>query len=118
MFEHDEDDFGDDLTIMEMADEDDRQRSQCQEESSTRDRSCSHSTWSSHTLPQADTLCEQKPQKNKWISFFLCLFFGAFGAHKFYEGKILMGILYLFTGGFSVIGILCNLFLLLLKPNP
>ena len=26
--------------------------------------------------------------KNKWVSFFLCLFFGYLGIHKFYEGKI------------------------------
>lgn len=25
--------------------------------------------------------------KNKWIAFFLCLFLGWVGAHKFYEGK-------------------------------
>ena len=34
---------------------------------------------------------------NKWVSLILCLFFGVFGFHKFYEGKIGMGILYLFT---------------------
>ena len=33
--------------------------------------------------------------KNKWVAFFLCLFLGGIGAHKFYEGKIVMGILYL-----------------------
>lgn len=37
--------------------------------------------------------------KNKWIALLLCLFLGCFGAHKFYEGKIGMGVLYLFTGG-------------------
>ena len=37
--------------------------------------------------------------KNKWVSFLLCVFLGYFGAHKFYEGKIGMGILYLFTFG-------------------
>lgn len=30
--------------------------------------------------------------KNKWVSFFLCLFFGMIGAHKFYEGKVGTGI--------------------------
>lgn len=37
--------------------------------------------------------------KNKWLSFFLCLFLGYLGAHKFYEGKIGMGILYILTFG-------------------
>lgn len=36
---------------------------------------------------------------NKWVSFWLCLLLGVFGAHKFYEGKPLMGILYLCTMG-------------------
>lgn len=35
--------------------------------------------------------------KNKWISFFLCLFLGYLGIHKFYEGRILLGIVYLLT---------------------
>ena len=56
--------------------------------------------------------------KNKWISFFLCLFLGAFGAHKFYEGRVGMGILYLFTGGLFGIGWFVNCITLLFKPNP
>lgn len=56
--------------------------------------------------------------KNKWISFFLCLFLGYFGAHKFYEGRILLGIVYIFTAGIFGIGILIDLFVLLFKPNP
>ena len=56
--------------------------------------------------------------KNKWISFFLCLFLGAFGAHKFYEGRVGMGILYLFTVGLFGIGWFVNCITLLFKPNP
>ena len=56
--------------------------------------------------------------KNKWISFLLCFFLGGFGAHKFYEGKIGMGILYLFTAGLFGIGWLIDIILILLKPNP
>lgn len=56
--------------------------------------------------------------KNKWISFLLCLFLGYLGAHKFYEGKILLGILYLITFGLFGIGIIIDLILLLFKPNP
>lgn len=56
--------------------------------------------------------------KSKWVSFFLCLFLGVFGAHKFYEGRILLGILYVFTGGLFGIGIIIDLVILFFKPNP
>lgn len=56
--------------------------------------------------------------KNKWIALLLCVFLGVFGAHKFYEGKILMGILYLFTLGVFGIGVIIDFFILLFKPNP
>jgi len=56
--------------------------------------------------------------RNKWISFFLCLLAGVFGAHKFYEGRILLGIVYICTGGLFGIGIIIDLIALLFKPNP
>lgn len=56
--------------------------------------------------------------KNKWVAFFLCFFLGAIGAHKFYEGKIGMGILYICTFGLFGIGWLFDLIALLAKPNP
>lgn len=56
--------------------------------------------------------------KNKWISLLLLLVAGVFGAHKFYEGKILLGLVYLFTGGLFGIGLLFDFFNLLFKPNP
>ncbi|MGN0665556.1 MAG: TM2 domain-containing protein [Huintestinicola sp.] len=55
-------------------------------------------------------------KKNKWVAFFLCMFLGAIGAHKFYEGKVGLGILYLFTGGLFTIGWIIDLIVLLLKP--
>ncbi len=55
---------------------------------------------------------------DKWIAFLLCLFLGGVGAHKFYEGKVGMGILYLLTGGLLGIGWIVDLILILLKPNP
>lgn len=57
-------------------------------------------------------------EKNKWIAFLLCLFLGGLGAHKFYEGKVGMGILYLFTLGLFGIGALIDLIVILCKPNP
>ena len=56
--------------------------------------------------------------RNKWIAFFLCLFFGYFGAHKFYEGKAGTGLLYLFTVGLFGIGWIIDCINLLCKPNP
>lgn len=56
--------------------------------------------------------------KNKWVAFFLCLCFGLLGAHKFYEGKKIMGIVYLFTLGIGGIGMIIDLILILTKPNP
>jgi len=57
-------------------------------------------------------------KKDKWIAWLLCFFLGIFGAHKFYEGKIGMGILYLFTGGLFGIGAFVDFWILLFKPNP
>ena len=54
---------------------------------------------------------------NKWVAFFLCLFFGLWGIHKFYEGKIVLGIVYLFTFGIFGIGALIDLIVLLGKPT-
>ena len=55
-------------------------------------------------------------QKNKWVSLLLCIF--TLCGHKFYEGKIGMGILYLFTGGLFFIGWVIDIITLALKPNP
>lgn len=56
--------------------------------------------------------------KNKWVALALCFFLGMLGAHKFYEGKAGMGILYLFTGGLFCIGVIVDFITLLFKPNP
>lgn len=59
-----------------------------------------------------------KKLRNKWVSLLLCLFLGYVGAHKFYEGKIGMGVLYLFTGGLFLIGVIVDLISIIFKPNP
>lgn len=56
--------------------------------------------------------------KNKWVAFLLCFFIGYLGAHKFYEGKIGMGILYILTFGLFGIGWIVDCIVLLFKPNP
>lgn len=52
--------------------------------------------------------------KQKWVAFFLCLFFGYFGVHRFYVRKMGTGILWLFTLGFGGIGWLVDLVMILL----
>lgn len=56
--------------------------------------------------------------KNKWVALVLCILLGFFGGHKFYEGKVGMGILYIFTGGLFCIGVIIDFFAILFKPNP
>lgn len=55
--------------------------------------------------------------KDKRVSLILWLLFGIFGAHRFYEGKILSGLLYLCTCGLFGIGWLVDLIILLSKPR-
>ena len=59
-----------------------------------------------------------KKECNKWVAFLLCLFLGMLGAHKFYEGKCGMGVLYIFTGGLFGIGLVIDCISILCKPNP
>lgn len=66
----------------------------------------------------ANTTVPMGRQKNKWVAFCLCFFFGYLGAHRFYEGKIGTGILYLFTGGLFGIGWLVDLIIILTKSDP
>jgi len=56
--------------------------------------------------------------RNKWVALLLCWCFGIFGAHKFYEGKTGMGILYLCTGGLCGIGWILDCIAYVFKPNP
>lgn len=53
--------------------------------------------------------------KSKWLDFFLALFLGSLGIHKFYEGKIFVGILYLFTLGLFYFGWIADVILILLN---
>lgn len=56
----------------------------------------------------------RKP-KNKWIALLLCIF--TVCGHKFYEEKIGIGILYLFTLGLFGIGWAIDIIVLLFKPT-
>lgn len=49
-------------------------------------------------------------ERNKWVVFFLCLFLGFLGVHRFYEKKYITGVLFLLTLGFCGLGVLYDLF--------
>lgn len=84
-------------------------------------------------FPQQNIIINSQPsdkrglnEKNKYIALLLCFFLGCLGAHKFYEGKIFMGILYflIFLTSFFYIGLIVFVFcfvdfiMLLFRPNP
>jgi TM2 domain-containing membrane protein YozV len=50
--------------------------------------------------------------KSKTVAYLLWFFFGLWGFHKFYLGKVGIGILYLFTFGLFFIGWFIDLFTL------
>lgn len=56
---------------------------------------------------------ERVSNKSRLIDALLCYFLGVIGIHKFYEEKIGMGILYLFTGGLFMIGVIVDLIMIL-----
>ena len=58
---------------------------------------------------------EAHEKKTAGLEFVLWLILGALGVHKFYRGKIGMGILYLLTGGLFGIGWLIDTIVLLVK---
>lgn len=51
--------------------------------------------------------------KSKLVTLLLCIFLGGLGAHRFYVGKIGMGILYLCTMGLFGIGVLVDFIMIL-----
>lgn len=55
--------------------------------------------------------------KNKWVSLILCIFFGMFGVHRFYEERNITGFIYLFTFGIFGLGWFFDIILILTKPN-
>lgn len=60
---------------------------------------------------------ERKSDRSRVVALVLCLFFGIFGVHRFYLGKIGTGILYLLTYGLLGFGLLFDL-ISLLVGNP
>lgn len=71
----------------------------------------SASVSSNSNLQRNERIC------NKWVALLLCFFFGWIGAHKFYEGNVGLGIIYLLTCGLFFIGWFIDLFVILGKPE-
>ena len=57
----------------------------------------------------------QADGSNVKTEFFICLLLGWIGIHKFYKGKTLAGLVYMFTLGLAGIGWLFDTFILLIK---
>lgn len=51
-----------------------------------------------------------------WIvTLLLCIFLGEFGIHRFYAGKIVTGLVYLFTGGLFGVGWIIDIIFIVCK---
>ena len=56
-------------------------------------------------------------EHNKWIALALCILLGYLGIHRFYEGKIWTGILWLCTAGLLGVGVVVDAIIILFKPT-
>lgn len=72
----------------------------------------------SNTNSPMSNACYEKKKCDKWIALLLCIFLGFLGAHKFYEGKIGLGIVYIFTFGFCGIGLFIDFLVIIFRSNP
>ena len=66
---------------------------------------------------QHETTANPGKLKSRAVALLLCILFGPFGAHKFYEGKTTMGLVYLFTFGLFGIGWLVDIVLIAFKTK-
>ena len=57
----------------------------------------------------------EKSKKKWWIMLLLCWFFGYLGAHSFYAGKNIKGVIQLLTGGGCFIFWWIDFIMILLK---
>lgn len=82
--------------------------------------SSSSASASAAAVAQQNGMGMTRPPKeiNKITALILCVLFGWVGAHKFYEGRVGLGILYIFTMGLFGIGWIVDFIIILTKPNP
>lgn len=67
---------------------------------------------------QNEVAKNNKPRNyNKTVDLILCICLGYLGVHKFYEGSIGMGVLYLCTGGLCGIGWIVDIIKIARKPD-
>ena len=64
------------------------------------------------SMDRAADLRYEPGRKNYTVSWLLLTFLGIFGAHRFYLGKWVTGIIYFFTGGLLLIGYLYDMWTL------
>ncbi len=50
-------------------------------------------------------MTNEQSDKNAWVYFFLLVFFGVLGIHKFYINKVGMGLVYFFSAGLGSAGV-------------
>lgn len=63
-------------------------------------------------IPSMDRSADRRYASGRYdysIAWILLAFLGIFGIHRFYQGKILTGLLYLLTGGLVGVGLLYDL---------
>jgi len=83
------------------------------------DQHASNNSYSNNQDPRYNTNNGQQQyqqtgtsNKNTIVTFFLCIFLGFLGFHRFYTGKIGTGILYFLTLGFAFIGVVLDAFMI------
>ncbi len=57
-----------------------------------------------------EDMSNPKSVKNYALTLTLTILFGFLGLHRFYVGKVGTGILFLFTGGFFLVGWIIDIF--------
>lgn len=66
----------------------------------------------------SDVTYQREPVlRKKSVALLLCITLGFLGGHKFYEKKVGMGLLYLFTFGLFGVGVIIDFFVLLTKSS-
>lgn len=64
-----------------------------------------------YSTPHYPKRCERS------TALLLCILFGWLGAHKFYEGRSVLGILYICTFGLFVVGWFVDIIVISNKPD-